>query len=109
MGLKWLLHSAYAAIVLGHPNDEKIGGEGGKGLKVSNEKHGDEVEIPSLEKYPSGFQMPLHYPRYKKADYEKMEASKLDMLLREYGLSCKGTLDEKRVYAMGAFLWPDQL
>ncbi|RZC81863.1 hypothetical protein C5167_044433 [Papaver somniferum] len=34
----------------------------------------------------SGFQMPLHYPRYKKSDYEKMEEWKVDMLLREYGL-----------------------
>ncbi|KAI3838653.1 hypothetical protein MKW92_037324 [Papaver armeniacum] len=29
----------------------------------------------------SGFQMPLHYPRYKKSDYEKMEERKVDMLL----------------------------
>ncbi|KAI3873229.1 hypothetical protein MKW92_002732 [Papaver armeniacum] len=58
----------------------------------------------------SGFQMPLHYPRYKKSDYEKMEEWKVDMLLREYGLdSFKGTLDEKREFAMGTFLWPDQL
>ncbi|RZC46068.1 hypothetical protein C5167_039029 [Papaver somniferum] len=52
----------------------------------------------------SGFQMPLHYPRYKKADYEKMEEWKVDVLLREYGLdSFKGTLDEKREFAMGTF------
>ncbi|MCL7044844.1 hypothetical protein MKW94_016511 [Papaver nudicaule] len=38
-----------------------------------------------------GFQMPLHYPRYKKLDYERMEEWKVDMLLREYGLdSFKG-------------------
>ncbi|MCL7031310.1 hypothetical protein MKW94_002698 [Papaver nudicaule] len=57
------------------------------------------------------FQMPLHYPRYKKSDYERMEERKVDMLLREYGLdSFKGTtLDEKREFAMGTFLWPDQL
>ncbi|KAI3849122.1 hypothetical protein MKW92_026574 [Papaver armeniacum] len=58
----------------------------------------------------SGFQMPLHYPHYKKSYYEKMEEWKVDMLLREYGLdSFKGTLDEKREFAMGTFLWPDQL
>lgn len=55
-----------------------------------------------------GFQMPLHYPRYTKSDYEKMEEWKLDMLLLEYGLSFRGNLDEKRKFAMGAFLWPDQ-
>ncbi|KAG8365146.1 hypothetical protein BUALT_Bualt18G0074000 [Buddleja alternifolia] len=56
-----------------------------------------------------GFQMPLHYPRYTKSDYEKMEEWKVDMLLREYGLvDFTGSLDEKRTFAMGAFLWPDQ-
>ncbi|KAK8350027.1 hypothetical protein V6Z11_A06G184200 [Gossypium hirsutum] len=52
----------------------------------------------------SGFQMPLHYLRYMKVDYEKMEW-KVDMLLREYGLSLEGnlSLDEKRAYAMGTF------
>lgn len=62
----------------------------------------------SLPENPSGFQMPLHYPRYKKTDYEKMEEWKVDLLLKQYGLSFEGTLDEKRAYAMGAFLWPDQ-
>ncbi|MQM07041.1 hypothetical protein Taro_039876 [Colocasia esculenta] len=57
----------------------------------------------------SGFQMPLHYPRYKREDYEKMEGWKLDVLLREYGLSFDGSLHDKRAYAMGTFLWPDQL
>lgn len=106
MGLKWLLHSTYTAIVFGHPNDDEVAQKGGK------EKQVDGVgihSVESVEMYPSGFQMPLHYPRYKKADYEKMEASKVDVLLKGYGLSFKGTLDEKRAYAMGAFLWPDQL
>ena len=57
----------------------------------------------------SGFQMPLHYPKYSKGDYGEIEEWKLDMLLREYGLCFKGTLEEKRAYAMGAFLWPDQV
>ncbi|KAL8505437.1 hypothetical protein ACS0TY_016614 [Phlomoides rotata] len=54
------------------------------------------------------FQMPVHYPRYGKSDYEKMEEWKVDMLLREYGLSFRGSLEEKREFAMGTFLWPDQ-
>ncbi|CAI9094262.1 OLC1v1029967C1 [Oldenlandia corymbosa var. corymbosa] len=58
----------------------------------------------------SAFQMPLHYPRFKKADYEKMPESQLDCLLREYGLPTTsiGDLDQKRKFAMGAFLWPDE-
>ncbi|PHT43999.1 hypothetical protein CQW23_18024 [Capsicum baccatum] len=56
-----------------------------------------------------GFRMPLHYPRYKKDDYENMEEWKIDELLREYGLSFHGSVDDKRRFAMGAFLWPDQL
>ncbi|KAJ0044997.1 hypothetical protein Pint_03876 [Pistacia integerrima] len=56
-----------------------------------------------------GFQMPLHYPRYTKEDYEKMEEWKVDLLLKQYGLSFKGSLEEKRAYAKGTFLWPDQL
>lgn len=56
-----------------------------------------------------GFQMPLHYPRYKKEDYMKMEEWKVDLLLKEYGLSFYGSMEEKRNYAMGTFLWPSQL
>ena len=61
------------------------------------------------KEYMGYFQLPLHYPRYKKEDYERMEEWKLDLLLKEYGLACNGSLEEKRAYAMGAFLWPDQL
>ncbi|RCV21789.1 hypothetical protein SEVIR_4G133800v4 [Setaria viridis] len=55
-----------------------------------------------------GFRMPLHYPRYKKADYEAMPEWRVDCLLREYGLPADGDLDSKRRFAMGAFLWPDE-
>jgi len=55
------------------------------------------------------FQMPLHYPQYKEEDYQRMEELKADMLLKEYRLACDGSLDEKRAYAIGAFLRPDQL
>ncbi|OMO85183.1 hypothetical protein COLO4_21726 [Corchorus olitorius] len=52
------------------------------------------------------FQMPLHYPRYKKSDYENMPEWQLDCLLNEYGLPVIGDVDQKRKFAMGAFLWP---
>jgi hypothetical protein len=52
--------------------------------------------------------MPLHYPQYKKADYETMPEWRVDCLLREYGLPVTGNLESKRKFAMGAFLWPDQ-
>ncbi|KAL5213317.1 hypothetical protein ABZP36_024164 [Zizania latifolia] len=55
-----------------------------------------------------GFRMPLHYPRYRKADYEAMPEWRVDCLLREYGLPVAGDLDAKRQFAMGAFLWPGQ-
>lgn len=55
----------------------------------------------------SFFQMPLHYPRYSKKDYQNMPEWQLDMLLAEYGLPVNGDLGFKRDFAMGAFLWPD--
>ncbi|CAK7323303.1 unnamed protein product [Dovyalis caffra] len=107
--LRWLVHSA--CHVLGYPKEDnnmqscnKVVGypnEHGNGVMIKNSKL--EMMNPS-----SGFQMPLHYPRYAKADYEKMEEWKVDALLREYGLSFHGNLEEKRGFAMGAFLWPDQ-
>ncbi|KAH9607213.1 hypothetical protein KSS87_021279 [Heliosperma pusillum] len=59
----------------------------------------------------SSFQMPVNYPRYRKSDYATMEEWKVEMLLRQYGLEhhIKGSVDEKRKFAMGTFLWPDQL
>ncbi|GMN42973.1 hypothetical protein TIFTF001_012178 [Ficus carica] len=52
------------------------------------------------------FQMPLHYPRYTRGDYEIMPEWKLDCLLKEYGLPISGDVEQKRKYAIGAFLWP---
>ncbi|KAL2226983.1 UNVERIFIED_CONTAM: hypothetical protein Sindi_2057000 [Sesamum indicum] len=52
------------------------------------------------------FQMPLHYPKYTAKDYESMPEWKLDCLLSQYGLPAIGTADQKRWFAMGAFLWP---
>ncbi|KAI7994473.1 hypothetical protein LOK49_LG11G02776 [Camellia lanceoleosa] len=60
------------------------------------------------EKQSCSFQMPLHYPRYKKSDYESMPEWKLDCLLSQYGLSVSGDISHKRNFAMGAFLWPSQ-
>ncbi|KAJ4823811.1 hypothetical protein Tsubulata_005657 [Turnera subulata] len=56
----------------------------------------------------SCFQMPLHYPRYKKRDYETMPEERLDCLLKQYGLPAVGDVNEKRKFAMGAFLWPEE-
>ncbi|XVE50986.1 hypothetical protein DITRI_Ditri02bG0001000 [Diplodiscus trichospermus] len=116
MALRWLLHSA--CHVLGYPKDpnnmqhsnnmasyQNAGGNGSGVIESSKVSYSSEKHLSSA----SVFQMPLHYPRYTKADYEKMEEWKLDMLLREYGLiNFEGSLDEKRAYAMGAFLWPHQ-
>ncbi|KAM7491462.1 hypothetical protein LguiA_034383 [Lonicera macranthoides] len=54
------------------------------------------------------FQMPLHYPRYKKSDYHTMPEWKLDCLLKEYGLPVTGDVSHKRSFVIGAFLWPGQ-
>ncbi|KAL5718877.1 hypothetical protein ACHQM5_011734 [Ranunculus cassubicifolius] len=52
------------------------------------------------------FEMPLHYPRYTRADYESMPEWKLDCLLAAYGMRATGeNLEQKRKFAMGAFLW----
>ncbi|GMN44462.1 hypothetical protein TIFTF001_013661 [Ficus carica] len=52
------------------------------------------------------FQMPLHYPKYSESEYETMPEWKLDCLLSEYGLPAMGSVEQKRKFAMGAFLWP---
>lgn len=54
---------------------------------------------------PFVFQMPLHYPRFTRAEYEAMEEGRLDRLLEEYGLPIPSTLDAKRELAIGTFLW----
>ncbi|KAK4777302.1 hypothetical protein SAY87_017489 [Trapa incisa] len=55
------------------------------------------------------FQMPLHYPKYSKADYETMPERQLDCLLVEYGLpAIPGDIEQKRKFAIGAFLWSDR-
>lgn len=91
MSLSHFFQSA-CTIVLGHGNNS------------SQEK------VQKIEKKIKNFQMPLHYPSYKKGDYEKMEEWRLDILLKQYGfLNFNGNLEEKRKFAIGTFLWPDQL
>ncbi|XP_057497551.1 uncharacterized protein LOC130782297 [Actinidia eriantha] len=107
MALRWLLHSAYA-IVLGYPNEAAVQKKV-KSLTFQSDQNLPKSAGTCVQMCCSGFQMPLHYPRYKKADYEKMEEWKVDMVLQEYGLRFMGSLDEKRAFAMGVFLWPDQL
>ncbi|XBI11481.1 hypothetical protein VPH35_138536 [Triticum aestivum] len=51
---------------------------------------------PERGTFSCGFQMPLHYPRYRKADYEAMPEWRVDCLLREYGLPVTGDVEEKR-------------
>ncbi|PIA34517.1 hypothetical protein AQUCO_03700060v1 [Aquilegia coerulea] len=54
------------------------------------------------------FEMPLHYPRYTKADYESMPEWKVDCLLAQYGMPVNNeNVEQKRKFAMGAFLWPN--
>ncbi|KAL4565453.1 hypothetical protein LXL04_029549 [Taraxacum kok-saghyz] len=77
-----------------------------KGLKA-NGHHPEMVKTASdQEMNMCAFQMPLHYPRYGKHDYEEMPEWKLDCLLKEYGLPVDhGDINEKRKFVMGAFLW----
>ncbi|KAL3498960.1 hypothetical protein ACH5RR_041692 [Cinchona calisaya] len=78
-------------------------------LMQSNGHHNNQqLATRNNNKCSCAFQMPLHYPRFKKSDYEKMPEPQLDCLLKEYGLPTIGDLNEKRKFAMGAFLWPDE-
>ncbi|KAI3834635.1 hypothetical protein MKX03_005975 [Papaver bracteatum] len=109
MLLKWLINSM-GAVTFGYKNSTSSKNDKAHEINFYSMHDDEEKKFSKVTAKSSGFQMPLHYPRYKKSDYEKMEEWKVDMLLREYGLdSFKGTLDEKREFAMGTFLWPDQL
>ncbi|KAL5700743.1 hypothetical protein ACHQM5_026151 [Ranunculus cassubicifolius] len=114
MALRWLIHSVCTSAFGYNPNEDdfnrkfaqRVGYPSGE-LSFKEEDESNPCKGKSA-KCPTMFQMPLHYPRYKKADYEKMEEWKVDLLLKEYGMACNGTLEEKRSFAMGAFLWPQQ-
>lgn len=112
MAQGWLLDSALARLLSwwGHSDVNTLGSTSNVNLKDGKEKGAAVGEIGACKgEYPNGFQLPLHYPRYTKQDYDNMEDFELDVLLKEYGLSFKGSLEEKRAYAVGAFLWPQQL
>lgn len=79
----------------------------GGGLRPSGH-HCQQQAATKDNKNLCSFQMPLHYPRYKKSDYATMPEWQLDCLLKQYGLPVIGDIDQKKKYAMGAFLWPDQ-
>lgn len=112
MALKWILSSAVFTQVIGGLDTVSVQNNSDNNVIACPNGEG-QILVQQLknrkEEYPNGFQIPLHYPKYSKSDYEKMEAWTLDMLLHQYGLSFEGTLLEKRAFAIGAFLWPDQI
>ncbi|XP_030441548.1 uncharacterized protein LOC115663699 [Syzygium oleosum] len=120
MAFKWLLSSAFIQVlgIAEETVEEKEKGKANNGCSNGRrtrdqaQRSGKADSKDRAEELASAtrFQMPLHYPRYTKADYEKMEEWRLDLLLQEYGMNCQcqGSLDEKRAFAIGAFLWPDQ-
>ena len=109
MGLKWILNSAFTQVLGLTEKQQHNQNEAGEGIKnVEQVQEAEDCFYGGLN-FERGFQMPLHYPRYTKADYERMEEGKLDLLLKQYGLRFEGTLEEKRAFAIGTFLWPDQL
>ncbi|XP_024529596.1 uncharacterized protein LOC9658584 [Selaginella moellendorffii] len=59
---------------------------------------------------PFEFQMPVHYPRFTRQQYATMPEWQIDRLLEEYGLPAHdmGGVEDKRQYAIGAFLWKEQ-
>ncbi|CAN8252928.1 unnamed protein product [Cochlearia groenlandica] len=75
----------------------------------NNNNNKNKIKMVKKEEFPSGFQVPLHYPKFTKFDYQAMDDLTLDLLLKQYGFSFDGSLDEKRVFAIESFLWPDQL
>ncbi|KAJ4975844.1 hypothetical protein NE237_000950 [Protea cynaroides] len=112
MALGWIIHSLRAYVLVYFMDANLLSNETARypneGQSHGSDK-GNSLKNPNEGKCHTEFQMPLHYPRYKKADYDNMEEWKIDMLLTEYGLCFQGTLEEKRSFAIGAFLWPDQL
>ncbi|WCJ33069.1 hypothetical protein M5689_014453 [Euphorbia peplus] len=115
MALKWLLSSSFTQVlgsvdtVALQKTSDTIACTNVEGQMLKDGKGGGVIEIIKKEDYPNGFQVPLHYPKYSKADYENMEEWRLDLLLHQYGLCFKGTLVDKKAFAIGAFLWPAQI
>ncbi|KAL9146819.1 hypothetical protein ABFS82_13G135800 [Erythranthe guttata] len=84
---------------------------GGGGRRHRTREGGEECvkSVNQKTQIESCFKMPIHYPRYKKSDYENMDEWKLDNLLHQYGLFFSGNLEKKRAFAITTFLWPNQL
>ncbi|GAB4857489.1 hypothetical protein Ancab_015398 [Ancistrocladus abbreviatus] len=80
-----------------------------QGLRPNGQHQQQHPGMSKSQQQSFCFQMPLHYPRYSKRDYETMPEWKLDRLLMEYGLPAGGDVEQKRKFAMGAFLWPSQI
>ncbi|KAF3451867.1 hypothetical protein FNV43_RR07963 [Rhamnella rubrinervis] len=125
MALRWVIHSACHALGYQSGSDQVVSypssGGGDHQVKSFNASPNNNIkgtststvsykeEKNNTRAIQSDFQMPLHYPRYTKADYENMEEWKLDLLLNQYGIhNIDGSLDYKRAFSMGTFLWPDQ-
>ncbi|CAO2833663.1 unnamed protein product [Amaranthus hypochondriacus] len=85
MALRWIFNSAFS-LTLVHSSDQKT-------------ETTQKVDFQAKKNGANSFRMPLHYPLYKKADYEEW---KVDNLLKQYGLDLhvKGSLDEKRNFTM---------
>ncbi|KAL0000583.1 hypothetical protein SO802_014364 [Lithocarpus litseifolius] len=111
--LKWFISYAFTQVLgledNGSMQCNHISASSDKGQTQSKDSKEEGIAqiIVSKENSANGFEMPLHYPRYTKEDYEKMEDWKLDMVLKEYGLAVKGALDAKRSFAIGTFVWPN--
>ncbi|KAK3037360.1 hypothetical protein RJ639_030458 [Escallonia herrerae] len=71
---------------IGRPHSNAGGGGGGNGQRAK-------------DGWGGYFQMPLHYPRYTRAEYETMPEWKLDCLLTQYGLPVTGDVNQKRKFA----------
>lgn len=73
---------------------------------VLGEKAASTASTEASAESPREFQVPLHYPRYTREDYESMSEELLDRLFEAYGLSAAGqTLEAKRNTAIRTFLW----
>ncbi|CAH2069815.1 unnamed protein product [Thlaspi arvense] len=98
--MEWLFTSALTQMI-GYSNNMD--------QTSSCESTRNKMKMMKKEEFPSGFQVPLHYPKFSKSDYEAMDDLSLDLLLKQYGISFEGSLDDKRVFAIESFLWPRQL
>ncbi|KAL9224983.1 hypothetical protein vseg_000957 [Gypsophila vaccaria] len=72
---------------------------------LSRIEDGENYDTEKMVK--NDFEMPIHYPRYNKEDYAKMEEYMVDLLLKQYGLRNhvnNGTLEQKKRLAVDTFV-----